>query len=183
MGRLEGTKVRLRPLEPAEFRRVFEWYSDPEAASPFDRYVTDTFEGFVRSLGEAASDPASLAPRFVVEPLSSPGAVGVVGHFVSHPVLESVELWYLIGDPKSRGLGYGKEAVGLLVDEVYRTSAVARVGISCDVDNVPSCRLAEGLGFRREGTLRAALFHHGRWHDVHTYGITREEWAARGPRA
>lgn len=183
MVRLEGTKVRLRRLEPPDLRRVFEWYSDPETASPFDRYVTDTFEEFVRSVQDGDADPSSLAPRFAVEALAAPGAVGVVGHFVSHPVLESVELWYLIGEPASRGRGYGKEAVGLLVGEVYRTTAAERVGITCDVDNVPSCRLAEGLGFRREGTLRGALFHHARWHDVHLYGITREEWAGRGSRA
>lgn len=183
MGVLEGTKVRLRGLEPSDLRRVFEWYSDPEVASPFDRFYTDSFEGLVQSVREAPADPTSLAPRFVVEPLDTPGAVGVVGHFVSHPVLESVELWYLIGEPKARGRGYGREAVRLLVDHVFRTSAVERVGITCDVENVPSCRLAEGLAFRREGTLRSSLYHHGRWHDTHLYGITREEWARRAPSA
>ncbi len=183
MGPLQGPTVRLRSLTPADLRRIFEWYSDPEAASPFDRYITDTFQGFARSVREAPSDPSSLAPRFAVERVESSGAVGAVGHFVSHPVLESIELWYLIGDRQARGHGYGREAVGLLVDHVFRTTAVERVGISCDVENVPSCRVAEGLGFRREGTLRGALYHHARWHDTHVYGVTRGEWAGRAPPA
>lgn len=183
MGLLEGTKVRLRPLEPSDLRRVFDWYSDPELVSPFDRFVTEPYESMVQSVRDAPSDPASLAPRFAVEPRDAPGAVGVVGHFLSHPVLESIEVWYLIGDPTARGHGYGGEAVGLLVDHLYRTTAVERIGITCDVENVPSCRLAEGLGFRREGTLRSAFFHHSRWHDAHLYGITREEWGRRVPSA
>jgi RimJ/RimL family protein N-acetyltransferase len=69
----------------------------------------------------------------------------------------------------------------LLVDHLFRTEFVERVGATCDVDNVPSYRLLEGLDFRHEGTLRSALFHHGRWHDVRVYGVTRAEWVARSP--
>jgi RimJ/RimL family protein N-acetyltransferase len=180
---LEGTRVRLRPPEPDEFRRVFEWYADPEVSSPFDRYSSETYESFSRSIREAPADPASLAPRFVIEPRDAPGPVGAVGHFVSHPVLEFVEVWYLVGEPPARGRGFGKEAVGLLVGHLFRTTATNRVAITCDVENVPSVRLAEGLGFRREGTLRGALFHHSRWHDTYLYGVTREEWAGRAPAA
>jgi RimJ/RimL family protein N-acetyltransferase len=183
MAVLEGTKVRLRPLAAEELHRVFDWYSDPEVVSPYDRFITDTFESFAQSVVSAPGEPASLAPRFAIEPRDAPGVVGVVGHFLAHPVLETTEVWYLIGEPAARGRGYGREAVGLLVDHLFRTTAVERVGITCDVENVPSCRLAEGLHFRREGTLRGALFHHSRWHDTYLYGITRAEWAARAPSA
>ena len=179
---LEGTKVRLRPLDAADLNRVFEWYQDPELVAPYDRYSTDTFESFTRSVREAASDSLSLAPRFAVEALEAPGAVGVVGHYVAHPVLETVEVWYLVGEPSARGRGYGREAVGLLVDHLFRTTSIERVGITCDVENLPSCRLAEGLGFRREGTLRRAFHHHGGWHDAHQYGLTRAERVATHPR-
>lgn len=179
MNALEGTTVRLRSLTPSDLPRVFGWYSDPEVVSPFDRYSTETFESFTRSVQDAPADPSSLAPRLAIERLDELGAVGAVGHFIPHPVLESVEVWYLIGDPKARGHGFGREAVGLLVDHVLGTTAVERVGITCDVENVPSCRLAEGLGFRREGTLASAFYHHGRWHDAHLYGVTREEWEGR----
>ena len=181
MAVLPGTKVRLRPVEPGDLTRVFEWYRDPELVAPFDRFFSDTYESFADSVARAAADALSLAPRFAVEPLDAHGAVGVVGHYVSHPVLETVEVWYLIGEPSARGQGYGREAVGLLVDHVFATSSVERVGITCDVENVPSVRLAEGLGFRREGTLKRAFYHHARWHDAYLYGITRAERASRRP--
>ena len=181
MAGLDGTKVRLRPPEPAEFHRIFDWYSDPELVSPYDRYFTDTYDSFLRGLHESATDPTSLAPRYVVEPLAGGGAVGVVGHYLAHPVLETIEVWYLIGDPSARGHGYGKEAVGLLVDRLFETTAIERVGITCDVENVASIRLAEGLGFLREGTLRRAFFHHSRWHDAYQYGVTRAARARPAP--
>jgi RimJ/RimL family protein N-acetyltransferase len=178
---LEGREVRLRPLEAPDLTRVFEWYADPERVSPFDRYFTDSYESFARSVREAADDALSLAPRFVVERRSTPGAVGVVGHYQPHPVLEAIEVWYLIGEPAARGHGYGREAVGLLISHLFRTTSVERVGATCDVENVASSRLAEGLGLRREGTLRRAFFHHARWHDAYLYGVTRSEWADRPP--
>ncbi len=137
----------------------------PTSSPRTDRFFTDTYDSFARSVGEAGEDALSLAPRFAVEARGAPGVVGVVGHYVSHPVLQTVEVWYLIGDPAARGRGYGREAVGLLVDHLFRTTSLERVAATCDVENLASCRLVEGLGFRREGTLRRALHHHARWHE------------------
>jgi len=135
----------------------------------------------VRSVESAADDPGSLAPRWAVERRVEGDLLGVVGHYRAHPVLEYIDVWYILGNRTARGRGYGREAVGLLVDHLFRTESVERVGATCDVDNVPSYRLLEGLGFRHEGTLRSALFHHSRWHDVRVYGVTRAEWAGRSP--
>jgi len=178
---LEGSGVRLRPLSAGDYPTVYGWYNDPDLVAPFDRYAPESYDEFVHASEAAADDPGSLAPRFAIIEQRTGELVGVVGHYVAHPVLEFVDVWYLLGNPATRGRGYGKEAVSLLVGHLFRTRSVERVGATCDVDNVASYRLVEGLGFRQEGTLRSALFHHGRWHDVRIYGITRPEWAARRP--
>ena len=175
MAVLVGGAVRLRPPEPRDLEGIFAWYNDAEMVAPFDRFATDTFDGFVQSVSSAPIDPVSLAPRYVVETKAPEEVIGVVGHYRPHPVLEFVDVWYIVGKPEARGRGFGREAVGLLVDHLFATERVERVGATCDVENVPSIRLLEGLRFRREGTLRSALFHHGRWHDVHVYGLTRTE--------
>jgi RimJ/RimL family protein N-acetyltransferase len=183
MTELEGASLRLRPPVPEEYPQLFGWFNDPEVVAPYDRFTVDTMDSFVASVEAAADDPNSLAPRFVVERKATPGPIGFVGHYRAHPVLEYVDVWYVLGDRSARGKGFGSEAVGLLVDHLYATAPLARVGATCDVENAPSYRLLDGLGFRREGTLRSALFHHGRWHDIYVYGTTRAEWAARPPRA
>jgi [ribosomal protein S5]-alanine N-acetyltransferase len=180
---LEGATVRLRPADPSEYAVLFGWSNDPEIVAPYDRFATDTLESFVASLEGASDDPASLAPRFVVERRDVAGPIGFVGYYRAHPVLEYLDVWYVLGDRAARGKGYGTEAVGLLIDHLYAVTQLDRIGATCDVENVASFRLLEGLGLRREGTLRSALFHHGRWHDVFVYGVTRSEWLARRPRA
>jgi RimJ/RimL family protein N-acetyltransferase len=177
---LEGTLVRLRPLVPAEYPAIFSWYNDPETISPFDRFSVDTFDGFSRAVASAPDDPTSLAPRFGIERRDTGKVIGIVGYYRAHPVLEYIDLWYVIGDREARGRGFAREAVALLTTHLFATGAVERVGATCDVENVRSYRLLERLGFRHEGTLRSALFHHGRWHDFRVYGVTRAEWGAKG---
>lgn len=179
----EGTRVRLRPLASSDLPILHDWYLDPELTAPFDRYASEGFASFAASVADAEGDPASLAPRFVIERKSDRATVGCVGHYRAHPVLTLQEVWYLVGDPTARGGGIGSEAVRLLVDHLFRTTSVARVAASSDVANLASQRLAEKIGMRLEGTLREALFHHGRWHDVAVFGVTRSEWAARSPTA
>ena len=179
MADLEGPSVRLRALVPDDYASVFSWYNDPEIVAPFDRFSLDTYEEFVTAVESAADDPESLAPRWAVVRRTPGDVVGVVGHYRPHPVLEGVDVWYVLGNADARGHGIGREAVGLLVDHLYATTPVERVGATCDVENAASYRLLEGLGFRQEGTLRSALFHHGAWHDVRVYGLTRQEWTSR----
>jgi RimJ/RimL family protein N-acetyltransferase len=178
---LDGPTVRLRPLDRADYSLLFGWYNDPEVVAPYDRFSVDTMDSFAAGVESAAGDPKSLSPRYVVERQGTPGPIGFVGHYEPHPVLEFVDVWYVLGDRAQRGKGYGREAVRLLVDHLFDSTPVERVGATCDVENAASYRLVEGLGFRREGTLRSALYHHGKWHDVYFYGLLREEWKQGRP--
>jgi ribosomal-protein-alanine N-acetyltransferase len=176
---LEGPNVRLRPILAEDIPHIFPWVNDPERVAPFDRFAVDSPSSFAESIEHEADDPHSLAPRFLVERRSDGLRLGIVGFYSAHPVLTILDVWYILGATAERGKGFGREAVGLLVDYLFRTTPVERVGATCDTQNLPSARLVEGLGFRREGTLISALYHHARWHDVAVYGITRSEWAAR----
>jgi RimJ/RimL family protein N-acetyltransferase len=176
---LVGRLLRLRAPVPADHPTLFEWYNDPETVAPFDRFSVDSLTEFEKAVREAPDDPQSLAPRFVVERIADSRVLGFVGYYRAHPVLELLDVWYVLGEREARGKGYGVEAVGLLVDYLFHTFEVERVGATCDVENVPSYKLLERLGFRKEGTLLRALFHHAAWHDVSVYGIIRPEWSAR----
>ncbi len=178
---LDGPRLRLRPPELADLRTTFDWYNDPEVVAPYDRFTVDSFDDYARAVAAAPSDPASLAPRYVVELREPAAVVGVAGYYRAHPVLELTDVWYVIGVRDARGKGYGTEAVRLLVDHLFRATALGRVGATVDVENAPSCRLLERIGFHRDGVHRSGLFHHGRWHDVAVYGLTRDEWASRPP--
>jgi RimJ/RimL family protein N-acetyltransferase len=178
-GALRGDSVILRPPLPEDTRLLFRWLNDPEIISPRDRFELESYRTMEDALHRSSEDPASLAPRFVVELKAGRTPIGVVGYFNSYTALDSIDVWYVITLLEERGKGYGKEAVRLLVDYVFAHTTVERVGATSDVENPGSTGLLRSLGFRDEGVLKRALYHHGGWHDVAIFGITRAEWTTR----
>lgn len=174
-------RVRLRPPAPEDLPTLFQWHNDPDAIAPWDRFDTESYEALGEALKAAPQDPKSLMPRFMIVTQDGGRTIGVVGFFTSYTALDTVDVWYALTLPSERGKGYGSEAVRLLVDFLFTSRPLERVGATTDVENLASFRLLERLGFRREGTLKRALFHHGGWHDVYAYGVTRAEWAAWKP--
>ncbi len=88
---------------------------------------------------------------------------------------------YMIATPW-QGRGYGTEAVGALVDEVFRTRGGERIEADVFVGNEASARLLEKLGFVREGERRSRAAKGGVRRDEWTYALTKEEWRARSGR-
>lgn len=79
-------------------------------------------------------------------------------------------------DPAVQGTGLATEACARLLDLCFGPLGLRRVTAVCFADNVPSWRLMERLGMRREATLVADSLHRsGRWLDSYAYAILAEE--------
>jgi len=64
----------------------------------------------------------------------------------------------------------------MVLDLAFMPGRMQRVEADCDVDNERSRHLMEGLGFQREGRMRAfARMPEGR-RDFYLYGLLRDEW-------
>lgn len=57
-----------------------------------------------------------------------------------------------------------------------RARYIERIESVTDADNVPSQRVLEKSGFRREGVLRKRCFDRGEYRDEYIYSLLREEW-------
>ncbi|HET9937562.1 MAG TPA: GNAT family protein, partial [Gaiella sp.] len=71
--------------------------------------------------------------------------------------------------PAARCRGIAVRAIGLLTDWCLGALGVARVELRIDVVNEPSLRVAERLGFVRDGVLRSMHFKDGRRTDLAVY--------------
>lgn len=82
--------------------------------------------------------------------------------------------------PWAQGKGVARRGVAMVLDLAFMPGRMQRVEADCDIDNEPSQRLLENLGFQREGTMRAfARMPEGR-RDFYLYGLLREEWPGIG---
>lgn len=81
--------------------------------------------------------------------------------------------------PEVHGQGYGKEAVGLVIDYVFRSYDKPAIGAGAFDHNDASRGLLESLGFTEEGRRREFMFVDGEYRDMVQYGLLREEWLDR----
>jgi len=109
--------------------------------------------------------------------------VGVVGITVDQ-ANHSAEIGFWL-DEASCGKGIATAAVAALVDFGFDRWRLVRVAIRADVENRPSCAVAERLGFHFEGVMRQAYRVGDRYSDDAVYAMlasdpAREALARRG---
>ncbi|MDQ7774141.1 MAG: GNAT family protein [Elusimicrobiales bacterium] len=79
-----------------------------------------------------------------------------------------------------QGRGLGARAVEMLVDKVFAETDIRKLMAYVNERNRASRRLAESLGFKKEGLLRRQLLVNGRPANEVVYGLLRSERKKRG---
>ena len=104
----------------------------------------------------------------------------VVGGIGLHtPRIERLgEVGYWVRSDRTRR-GYAAEAGSALLAFAFRVVGCYRLELRAGVENLASCRVAEKLGFRREGTLRRGCPGGAEGgYDCHIYGLLADEYEA-----
>jgi RimJ/RimL family protein N-acetyltransferase len=81
-------------------------------------------------------------------------------------------------DPNFQRKGYGLEAAATMLALGFETCDMHRIWARCSARNVPSWRLMERLGMRREAHFREHALSKGAWDEEFVYAILRWEWRA-----
>ena len=86
-------------------------------------------------------------------------------------------------DPEYGGRGLATEAVEALLRLCFEGLGLRRVTAGCFADNVPSWRLMERVGMRRElHAVRESLHRDLGWMDGYGYALLADEWRDRAGR-
>jgi RimJ/RimL family protein N-acetyltransferase len=87
------------------------------------------------------------------------------------------ELGYWLGATEW-GKGFATEAADAMIDFGFRELGLERIYAHVLAGNAASCRVLEKLGMQSEGLRQQHIRKGRRLHDVHLYGVLREEWKA-----
>jgi ribosomal-protein-serine acetyltransferase len=184
----DGIEVRdrdlvLRTLESPDAAALFRLIDADRAR--LGRWLpwveeTRTEVDTVRFIADAADERRrrrSLVLGIVVD-----GALGgTLGlHYVDW-FDRSAEIGYWVA-ARVEGRGYVTRATRRLVEVAFEAAGLHRLVIRCAIDNARSRRVAERLGFRREGVLREAQWVGGRFLDQHLFALLRREFMPEPPR-
>ena len=166
-----GERLSFRPLRVEDAEALHEAFADAELM----RYWSSAPHA---TMAETA---AYLTPAPGGKPWRG-WSMALKGSDLAIGVLFSTETKprvYEIGFLLARrwwGRGHAREAVGLLLDLLFRDEGARRVWADVDPENAPSNRLLESLGFRREGLLRGEWETHIGVRDSVIWGLLRDEW-------
>jgi ribosomal-protein-alanine N-acetyltransferase len=179
--RLSWGPVELHPLrrrDAAEWSRLRlaneDWLSpwEPSNGLPWRaRHTPASYRAMRRVVARRARMGASL-----------PFALRVEGRLAGQVTLDNIVrgalrsgyLGYWI-DRSVAGRGMGSLAVALVCDHAFGEVGLHRVEADIRPENLPSQRLVERLGFRREGLLRRYLDIDGDWRDHVSYALLAED--------
>ncbi|HEY8768200.1 MAG TPA: GNAT family protein [Dehalococcoidia bacterium] len=172
---LEGTLVRLRPVEERDLPLFVQWLNDPDVRHWQGRSERgpETMETQRERLEHNRNDPEHCG--WLIETLDGK-PLGNVGVRYVEKLHGSAELYIFIGDKARWSGGYGTDAIRTLLRHAFGELGQRRVYLVTDADNERGIRCYEKCGFVREGLLRAHRVRYGEPLDMVMMGVLREEW-------
>ncbi|HEY9855413.1 MAG TPA: GNAT family protein [Stenomitos sp.] len=179
--RLESDRLILRCYDPADAPVLFEAVQESLLSlSPWLPWAQSEptlafFEAFVRrSRGEY-----DLMTNFNLAIYSKADGRYLGGTGLHRFDWETgrFEIGYWLRD-SAVGHGYVSEAAWRLAEFAFEDLKAERVELRVDVDNVRSRRVAERLGFKLEGVLRAWARRGDELRDLAVYSMIRAEYAS-----
>ncbi|KAH8914434.1 acyl-CoA N-acyltransferase [Atractiella rhizophila] len=77
-----------------------------------------------------------------------------------------------------KGTGYGREAVGWLIEQGFRACNLHRIECGVLSSNVAAIKLYESLGFSIEWRQQEEFWMQGQWIDRNQMGLLENDWKA-----
>jgi RimJ/RimL family protein N-acetyltransferase len=137
-------------------------------------YDLEAARVFIRSTRENRENNRDLnLGIFDAETNEFLGMIGLM--HIAAPTL-GFEIGYWLRSDQ-QGFGYTTEAAQQIIQYAFDKLGAHRVWLNCDVKNMGSRRVAEKLGMRREGRVKAFLIDpKNRMRDHYLYGLLKTEF-------
>ena len=176
---LETQRLTLRDFKESDLVTFATYRNDPQVAryQSWESYdLAQARQFFAQQQALAFNQPDSWYQIAIIDKTSDEMLGDCVIHFLADDNAQ-VEIGFTLAT-KHQGHGYGKEAIGALLDFIFLQLNKRRVIAVTDVKNNGSIHLLEGLGFRQEGHFVENILFKGCWGSEYLYALLRREFVA-----
>ena len=181
---LETERLVIRDFVEEDWQDIVETRTQEEVAryEPCGtRPPGPSGKGSLSASGSSVRSPLDMVGKYTeFAVVLGNKAIGSVGVKRLSDVHQDAEVGWVF-DARYWGQGYATEAARALMDWSFRTLELHRITAVCDARNVPSYRLMERLGMRREAHHVKSYFSKGEWTDDLVYAVLKDEWLRRPP--
>ncbi len=173
---IETDRLLLRKMTFSDAGDIFEYASDPQV-SEYTLWSThssiEDSKFFLKTIVKMYKR-RELVDWGIVHKAEKKfiGTCGFVEWSITH---SRAEIGYALSR-KYWGEGYMSEAVSAVIDFGFREMLLNKIEARCEINNIASARVMEKVGMQLEGILRQQLFVKGRYWDLKTYSILREDF-------
>ncbi len=171
---LVGSRVWLRPLERADAPYVLPWINDPDVTRNLLLHRPMNLQAEESFIDETTRDPHAIVLAIVNR--GTDKTVGVTGLQPIDFQSRQAQFGILIGDRNERGKGLGTESTSLITRYAFDTLNLHRVWLHVVEENAAAIRSYEKVGYRREGILRDAFYREGRYWNLLSMAVLRQEF-------
>jgi RimJ/RimL family protein N-acetyltransferase len=166
----------LREITQIDTEKTFIWRNDKEIisglCSPF-RYVNlETEEQWFLNYQNNRSSQVRLG---IIDKHSNQ-IIGMVSLLQIDFISQTAEFALQIGDKNFWNKGIGKWATKNMIIHGFKNLNLNRISLYVLCENISAKKIYESVGFKKEGTLRQAIFKSGEHKDLILMSILKEEF-------
>jgi Acetyltransferases, including N-acetylases of ribosomal proteins len=173
---IEGEKVILRAIEAKDNELLQSIINNPEIENALGGWSFPvSAQNQLDWFGSQKYDDRLL--RCIIELKENKQAIGVVILSDIDYKNGTAEIHIKLDSGDFRKKGYGTDAIKALLHYAFYELRLNLVYARVNSNNLPSQKLFEKCGLLLEGTLRSRIFKQGKFVDVLSYSITRDEEA------
>ncbi len=175
---LEANRLLIRPFRDSDLESFVAYRDDPEVAryqgwnTPF---TIDQGREFIDKMKIAIPGTVGEWYQAAVELKNGGEMVGDVAFLLMKNDPRQAYLGYSFSRPHW-GHGYALEAVGRLLEYLFDDLSLHQVVAETDVENIPSVRLLESIGFNLEAHHIESVWFKGAYSSEYHYALLCREW-------
>ncbi len=175
--RPSSPRISLRPAAAADAAHLKAWRTEPSVARHQPLGELSLTQLRAELIAQNVDDLYSgRGEKFQWIILADRDPVGWITLVVTNWEHGLAEIGYALSTPYQRR-GFTREALLQLLTDLFRRTSLERIEARCAVDNEPSRKVLEAVGFEREGLLRGYFELAGRRVDNYLYAILRQDFA------
>lgn len=175
---LQTQRLKLKPVTPLSVTELFYTKTEQEIAAQFGlnekgfEYLKTMYAGGLESY-------SSSFHYFLLCDKENETVLGECGYHSWNKRHAKAEIFYNLRSDAVKQKGYMKEALGEVLRFGFTELKLHRIEAKVSDTNIPSVKLLQHYGFKKEGTKKEDYFVDGIYEDSDFYALLKAEWEER----
>ncbi len=171
---LQGERIKLRAVEPADANLLYEWENDTSVWHVSNTIAPFSKEVIKQYLSSAHLDIYTTKQLRLIIETENKNAIGCVDLYDFNPLHLRAGIGILISAAEHRRKGYAGEALDILIKYAFNTLNLNQIFCDIGAENTGSIALFQKHKFQIVGTKMKWVKNGKSWGDVHFLQLLNE---------